>query len=306
MSKRVIAMLAAVFALSVAVPLSVSAGQRVVHVHDGETIQAAIDVAAEGDKIIVHLGNYYENVTVDRTISLKGEEGAVVHCGTGHGFYVVANGVSIQGFSITGLSNRNGIHIATGVSGCVIKKNVIENKLFAIRVFGHGNTIIGNECIGSWSAGIGIMGNQNTVAHNLCHANQYGIAMRGDQNAVGHNACYNNIAVGILTQGGVAEENMLMHNLCYDNGVVGMALGGTGETIAHNICYRNIDGIRVSGTWSTFERNICIDNSENGFWVFGSDNCFEYNIARYNLIWDLLDEGYDNVYVMNVFGTTWP
>jgi parallel beta-helix repeat protein len=310
MRKRSVFAVVAIFALLIAaiVPASVSAGQTVTHVYEGDSIQIAVDVAEDGDKIIVHPGTYYENIIIDKSVSLKAVEGAVVDSGMGNGFTIVESDVSIQGFIVTGVPGRRtmGIYIASYVTGCTIKNNVIENKIFGIRVYGYGNTITGNECSGSVSAGIGLVGNQNTVSHNICYDNSYGIAMRGDQNAVSHNKCYDNLTAGILTQINVAEGNTLTHNLSYDNGGAGMAIGGSEDTVAHNLCYGNTNGIRASGTNNTFESNICRENIQYGFWVDGSDHYFEHNVAVNNLVWDLYDEGLNNTYAKNVFGTEGP
>ncbi|MFC1978743.1 nitrous oxide reductase family maturation protein NosD [Chloroflexota bacterium] len=313
MRKRSAFIVAAILGLLTAaiVPATVSAGQTVTHVYEGGTIQAAIDAASAGDKIIVHPGTYYENVMVDKSVSLKAVEGAVVDAGAYRGFSVVASDVSIQGFVVTGIvpsppKPGAGIYIARGVTGCMIKNNVIDSKLFGIRVFGDGNTIMGNECSGSSSAGIGLVGSNNEVTHNVCHNNVYGIGMTGNRNLVSHNKCYDNTTAGIVQDKRIITvENVLMHNACYNN-EHGIICTGIQTEVAYNLCYGNQHGIRVTRNHNTFENNICRDNSENGLLVEGSENYFDSNIAKHNLSWDLYDVGLDNVYVKNIFGTEGP
>ena len=44
------------------------------HVYSGGSIQTAIDNAVADDTIIVHSGTYYENVVVNKTLTIKAAE----------------------------------------------------------------------------------------------------------------------------------------------------------------------------------------------------------------------------------------
>ena len=70
---------------------------------DYPTIQEAINNAADGDTIFVRSGTYYENVVVDKAVSLTGEnvEGTVIDGGgSGSVVMIAANGVNVSGFTI--------------------------------------------------------------------------------------------------------------------------------------------------------------------------------------------------------------
>lgn len=70
---------------------------------DYATIQEAINNANEGDIIYVTSGIYYENVVVNRTVVLIGENRyATIIDGnkTGDTFHVIANNVTISNFTI--------------------------------------------------------------------------------------------------------------------------------------------------------------------------------------------------------------
>ena len=67
------------------------------------TIQSAIDAASSGDTVYVYNGIYYENVVVDKTINLTGEDrNTTIIDGGGSGdvVYVNADDVNVQGFKI--------------------------------------------------------------------------------------------------------------------------------------------------------------------------------------------------------------
>jgi len=67
------------------------------------TIQSAIDNANSGDTVYVYNGIYYENVVVDKTINLTGEDRNTTIIDGGGSVdvvYVNADDVNVQGFKI--------------------------------------------------------------------------------------------------------------------------------------------------------------------------------------------------------------
>jgi len=75
------------------------------HVYSGGSIQTAIDSAVAGDTIIVHSGTYYENVVVNKTLTIKAaksksrrEKRPYVNGDMGTAFYITAPYVIVEGF----------------------------------------------------------------------------------------------------------------------------------------------------------------------------------------------------------------
>ena len=65
-------------------------------------IQEAINNASAGDTILVHSGVYYENVVVDRSVTLKGIDHPVVDAGgEGSVITLTADGITLEGFTAT-------------------------------------------------------------------------------------------------------------------------------------------------------------------------------------------------------------
>ncbi|MCU4139744.1 MAG: hypothetical protein MW690_000306 [Methanophagales archaeon] len=72
---------------------------------DYAKIQWAVDNAIAGDTIIVRDGTYYESITVSKQLTIKSENGSdncIVNGGGSDVFTLEADGIRIEGFTITG------------------------------------------------------------------------------------------------------------------------------------------------------------------------------------------------------------
>lgn len=126
------------------------------------TIQAAINDAAtvSGDVIEVDAGTYTENVTVNKSLTIKGANFGSTGCGTriaesivaggaGTAFTVSADNVTIDGFNVTGVTGIS----ATGVASSKFKNNLITVGYIGINLtnitFGGpvSTNIIQNNCV---------------------------------------------------------------------------------------------------------------------------------------------------------------
>ena len=93
---------------------SVSAARTIYVPDDYEKIQWAVDNASDGDTIIVRDGTYYENVFVNKKLTIKSENGSencIVNGRDSDVFTLKADGIRIEGFTITG--GYNGIYICS-------------------------------------------------------------------------------------------------------------------------------------------------------------------------------------------------
>ena len=138
------------------------------------TIQEAINdnETLDGHTIFVEEGTYYENVTINKSISLIGENrSTTIIDGNGTGEVVCVNGannVNIENFSI-----QNGY-------GGVIFMN------------GNNNTLR-NSVITSQGNGVGFaFSDNNTLSGNLISNNELGIGFEGEHNVLRHNNLVDN------------------------------------------------------------------------------------------------------------------
>jgi parallel beta-helix repeat protein len=211
---------------------------------DCSTIQEAINAAASGDTIFVRSGTYYEQVIVNKTISLIGEgkDKTILNGTTIEPMMIVeANNVKISGFTFVGWAFKNIVVNAT--TGVAIAGNKIVFNALGIDVENSVNTSIENNIIDgfgldnigimlAYSSECGIVNNtitnavydgirlwfasNNLIHQNLITANDYGIFF--------HEANHNTISENTLSESGgpgiyleSSSGNKVLHNSFTDN-----------------------------------------------------------------------------------------
>ena len=119
-------------------------------VHPFQLIQDGIDASTEGGTVYVYNGIYYENVIIEKTIKLLGENKSnttIDSSGSGNVLSIFANHVNITGFTIK--NGTNGITIS-GSSECVITTNTITETVYGLYVenLSQNNDIYNNLSFG--------------------------------------------------------------------------------------------------------------------------------------------------------------
>jgi len=97
---------------------------------DYPTIQEAINKANNGDTVYVRQGTYFENIVVNKTISLVGENKSMTVINgnkTGTTISVKALNATIEEFTIT--NGTNGGLVISDAGGIIVRNNVIINNL---------------------------------------------------------------------------------------------------------------------------------------------------------------------------------
>jgi parallel beta-helix repeat protein len=137
------------------VTVSVNAQSGVIHVYEGQSIQAAIDAASDGYKIIVHAGTYHESLFVNKGLKILGSDAIIDLKGTSFETAIIVNvgGVTISGFTIRNIPtvvSAGAIHYPVpsyGVSGGLIENNVIYSGFYGIVLHGPSNIEVRNNQI---------------------------------------------------------------------------------------------------------------------------------------------------------------
>jgi parallel beta-helix repeat protein len=150
---------------------------------DYSTISLAINASNAGDTILVKEGTYVESVTVDKSLTIRGEnkEKTIVDGNNmGPTFLIKSDYVKITGFKIRNVENPPpvsdsrarlaGVHLLDA-HGCDISENVAVNCGKGVWVYG---------------------GSGNTVSNNILSGNNYGILIQSStDNSVTRNNASN-------------------------------------------------------------------------------------------------------------------
>lgn len=274
------------FQLTIAVSLNVQpveAISKTIIVPDNyPSIASAINYASQFDKIIVRSGTYYENVFINKSISIIGEDSkrtTVVGNGGAintYVFNVTADNVRISGFTIesANYSVSNPKLFAGGIAiagdNCTVMDNNIVNVYRGIYVGGWGNfcggisqtTIVGNSITGAFSDGIRIFGGSgNVISENNLIANKgSAIVVNGYSNVISNNNISGNSrGIGIRATYSIIFGNNITNSINW-----GMLFESPDNVITANYVANNRWGVYLSPEFqpqnNTFYHNDFVNN----------------------------------------------
>jgi parallel beta-helix repeat protein len=171
---------------------------------DFRTVQEAINNASAGDTIFVRNGTYHENVVINKSITLLGEEKtSTIIDGNGTDsviFIEDADNITVKGFTLknsgTFLFNSSGVLIERS-NGITISDNIIYTNYNGISLIYSNNTIIyDNNISKNFYTGISLYSSANTlISSNIILDNYNGISF-------------------IYSSSAVISANTIMNNSC--------------------------------------------------------------------------------------------
>lgn len=257
---------------------------------DYPTIQAAVNASSPGDTITVRVGNYTENIDVNKDhLTIQSESGAestIVQATspTDYVFDVTADYVDIGGFTIRGATDRSGgIRLCGNISdyvlNCTIHDNIISGNYFGVSLTFCGGTNITRNVISSNGGGIALVASSsNKITLNEIHNNQgqgiyatyTGWIQSSSNNEILANNIYSNAAAGIEFRN--SYGNKVTDNEVYSNGdgiMVFPVYGSAGNELTANHVYSNDHyGIYLCSRYSKLRQNT-IENNKCNFYFSG-------------------------------------
>ena len=237
---------------------------------DYPTIQSAINAANSGDTVFVKAGTYFENIVVNKTIALAGEDKETTTIDGGNldnTILVSADDVVVSGFSVIDSSSpypKSGIFLDNVQNSVVVDNNVSTNNGFGVFVmWGSNNTVLNNIVTYNAQTGIRVDGTTANalLAGNTIEFNQQdGVFLYYAYNVVVEdNVVSDNVKSGITPQG-FSTNTTIRRNMIMNNGNYGSA----------NTWYH---GIFVAVSELTFiNNNTFISNKGLGLYLNGANH----------------------------------
>jgi parallel beta-helix repeat protein len=255
---------------------------------DYVTIQEAINNASAGDTVYVYEGHYYENIVVNKSISLTGEDrDNTIIDGVTSGDVVIieVNSVNISGFGVwnSGFTENGGI-ILDSVGYCNIFDNRFLNNHYGIKLtYSSNNNISNNHITDNWQ-GIYVQqfGNNDITGNTIIFNSYLGIHLRYSPN------------------------NYLAGNDIQSNDYGGIRLvSSSNNDITNNILINNYGGIELfpSSNSNHITSNEISEHGNNGVFITSSsnNNIINDNELQNNNLGILAYDNDGNTYTGNSF-----
>jgi len=254
---------------------------RVCNLSTGEnysTIQEAIDApeTLDGHRIYVASGVYYEHVTVNKSLSLIGEDpSTTIIDGNGTALtvvYVTANNVEVRNLTIQ--NGYCGLWVDDSQNSRIVG-NTLQDGSYGLRLYNSRNSeVIGNNVYRHAWFGLEIKSSGNsTLRSNVMVDNEYNFGVNGDSlsdfiNDIDGSNTVNDKPIHYLIN---------QHNVTIDS-ITFQELGYLGLVNCTNINVKdldvqdNIQGILVAFAEDSTIDNVNARNNWNGIYVTHSSN----------------------------------
>jgi len=291
------------------------------------TIQKAINSAQPQHKILAYAGKHYENVVVNKSVTLVGENKhntIIDGSGTGTVINVTANNVNISDFTIRNSGNPECGILAVGSSGNNISHTIMTNNSYGIRLVNSNNNTLEGNTVSNNEYGISLDGSSNTLTNNTVSNNEYGISLHFSSNSVLTNntmSCnkYNFGLYGAIEthfNNTIDESNTVDGKLIYyvknasktvynssTNAGTLYLINCTNITIRNFTLTKNVNGIFLWNTKNSTIQNVTTSNNLNGIHLQGqsNNNTLTANTVSNNELGICLDSSNNSVIYHNSF-----
>ncbi len=217
---------------------------------DHSKIQDAINASKDGDTVFVFNGTYYENVIVNKTINLTGENKSTTIIDgnqSGDVVFINAGWVNVSEFTVRNSGSvvwpdyDAGFEILSGNN--TISDNIICNNLIGFFLYSSNNNISDNIIDSSSGPGFYLYNSSHNYItnNNVTNTGGIGLVVSSNCNRIVGNTITGSGGIGIF--GGLMYSNEIINNTIFGN--------GTGAGI-----YIDDTSMPSPGGWGSFDHVI--------------------------------------------------
>lgn len=269
---------------------------------DYSRIQDAIDNASAGDTILVHSGIYYENINVNKKLTILGLDtvgyNPVVDSGSsGNAITLNIDEIILEGFNATNSVSRKNTGIKVNSNNNIIKKNTLSNYEYGVFIgTSRNNTIYSNYFFNNNYAIYLNSSENSSFDNNNVSSNDYGIYLdHSENNTFGENMALNNDYCIFLND---SRNNTISANTANSNSWNAIRLISSNyNTLIGNNASSNLYGIRLdSSNGNTLSSNNLLENSYGIRLEFSNENILDSNVINLS--------GFNAIRLRNSFSNT--
>jgi parallel beta-helix repeat protein len=265
--------------------------------YDYSDIQSAINAADTGNTIYVYSGFYDENIVINKTINLVGEDKdtTTIFSNTYEDdvIFISADNVKISGFTIWGTTAyiANQTFGSRGIesynNNITLSDNIVQFNVDAILLQLSSNHIISNNIIEN-NYGYGIFfsySSNNIISGNTIRNNDYGISLGGSTSStiISGNTISNNSNDGIWLRS--SNNDNISGNTIINNEWSGIHFDYANNNIISNNTIKNnyYSGINLESSNSSIISGNTINNQFFGIDIdYSSNNVISSNSIQNN------------------------
>lgn len=277
------------------------------------SIQKMINKASNGEIIYISSGTYNENIIVNKSIILIGDDrNTTIIKGEGDTIvFINADNCTIEGFTINNWDNTDetAIGININANNTTIKNNTISSNNYGI-VFNQsskGNNVYHNNITNNIYGLYLLSSSMNNITSNVLFSNiDKGIYITRSNHTiiVGNNISNGKYGISLI----FSENNTISNNDIYSNIQYGIYTGAKSynNMIELNSIFNNVLGIRIKDSYfNNVTKNIIKNNKEGVFTCCDAKNNTVYkNIIKDNTDWNA-EGNLNNQWDFMGFGNYW-
>lgn len=277
---------------------------------DVPTIQAAVAAAPPNTTVVVPAGTYAEHVTIDKPLTLRGENATLDGSGNGTVIQVRADDVAVTGLTIRGVGNATRVENASGGDGWdapiqqgygggdagIDARNASGLYVHDVTIHTPANGVLLRQAPGAVVDDLRVYGSEEwldgfmgviamneavVVQNSFVEGGRDGVYLHRAHGAVIRNNTFLDQRFGVHLM--YTSETLIADNVArgqQGSGIVVMTRPTANAIVGNDVRHAN-GGIFVGGSRSYVARNVVVD-TDRGMVTYATQTTYEHNVFYEN------------------------